>query len=91
MKKVVYVVLVLLVLLGLSMLLQNNKPAETPVAEVAVEAPVAAEADVVVVDVEPTAEAAVAAEPSVEAAEAVEVVEENPEATADEGETVVEE
>ena len=113
MKKVIYVVVVLVILLVLSMLLKGNeatkKEVEAPVVEpVAVEAaPVVENAgdDVVVVDVEPTAEAPAAETPAAEApvveAPAVEapateevtveeVVKENPETTADEGETVVE-
>ena len=100
MKKIVYVIVVLLILLGLSKLLQSNNHAQVAVDEpvvavetVAVEpettqekvvatdvnnAPVV-EDEVVVVDEEPGSEAVT-----------VEVVEENPEVTADEGETVVE-
>ena len=108
MKKVGYVVVVLVILLVLSMLLKSN---EAPTNEVAVEVkePAAVEAVVdqaaapvvegevaavevapleegaVVVDAEPVADATAEAPAVVE-----EVVEENPETTADEGETVVE-
>lgn len=102
MKKVIYIVVVLAILLVLSMLLKDNFVSTNETSTVA-EAPVAVEETVaevaplaegaVVVDVEPTAEAAAetTAEPTAEAAVvAEEVVEENPSATADEGETVVE-
>lgn len=90
MKKVIYIVVVLIILAGLAFLFKNNKP-ETSVAETVVveetvvgvdeAGDVIVEDDVVVVDAEPTEDAA----------DAQEVVEENPEATADEDETVVEE
>ena len=94
MKKVIYVVAVLVVLLVLSMLLKGNESTTNevvvaPEAEVTVEETVAEVAplaeDAVVVDAEPAAEVAAEVPAVVE-----EVVEENPSATADEGETVVE-
>lgn len=93
MKKIVYIVLVLAVLVGLAYVLKATSTTtaqdETVVVEqeVANEATdaqeaVAGEAEVVVVDEEPASE-------EVEAV-AEEVVEENPEVTADESETIEE-
>ena len=72
-----------------------NMSVETAVENAAVPtevAPVVENAgdDVVVVDVEPTAEAPATETPAVEEVVVEEVIEENPETTADEGETVVE-
>ena len=97
MKKVIYVVVVLVILLVLSMLLKGNETTSnetTAPAEVTVEATVPAEVapaeeGTIVVDVEPASKTTA---PAVETEETVaeDVVEENPTATADEGETVVE-
>jgi len=88
MKKVIYVVIVLAVLLALAYVLRGNQASEPVAVE---EEVVAVESDgneeaVVVVDTEPVAEEAEAASETDET-----VVEENPEQTADEGETIVEE
>lgn len=81
MKKLVYIIVVLVVLLGLATLLKDNQP-ETAVVEetvaVATDDGTVAEGEVVVVDQEP-------------AGEVVDVVEENPEDTSGEDETIVEE
>ena len=86
MKKFILIVVVLLVLLGLSVLLKGNQPT-APVAEEAVVDTMVDvnDNDIIVVDTEPVVED-VAPEGDV-----VDVVEDNPEATADEGETFVEE
>lgn len=91
MKKFMYIVLLLVVLLGIAYVLKNqqaNNAGEVAVDEevVAEEAPAVAEDAVVVVDKEPAGEEVV----SEGEAEAEDVVEENPEETAGEGETVVE-
>ena len=94
MKKLVYVILVLAVLLGIAYLLKGQKATVESVEEtVAVEetaavdaAEGAAEEAIVVVDEEPVAEENTAEENTVVDEN---VVEENPEATADDGETVV--
>lgn len=98
MKKIIYVVVVLAILLLLSLLLKGNQTTSNVEAEVV--APVAEvaplEEGAVVVDAEPTTETAETVVDVEPAAETVvedvveEVVEENPSATADEGETVVE-
>ena len=87
MKKFVFIVLVLAILAGVAYLLKNQPATSTEENEVVAE-------DVVVVDQEPAAGEAVVVvdeEPATEEeVVAEEVVEENPEETADEGETVVE-
>lgn len=85
MKKVIYIVIVLVILLGLSALLRNNQP-EPAVVEETIAVVETAEPDVAVVD-----EAEVVVVDEEPAGEAVDVVEENPEQTADEDETVIEE
>lgn len=91
MKKFMYIVLLLVVLLGIAYVLKNqqaNNVGEVAVEEevFAEEAPAVAEDTVVVVDEEPSGEEVV----SEGEVEAEDVVEENPEETAGEGETVVE-
>ena len=86
MKKFLYIVLLLAVLVAIAYVLKNNQTPATapePVAEEVVATVNDAEDMVVVVDEEPAGdetEAEVVAE---------DVVEENPEETADEGETIV--
>lgn len=93
MKKIVYIILVLAILVGLAYLLKTTVKAPAQDEAVVVEQEVSAdvadaqevvagEAEVVVVDEEPASEEAEAV--------AEDVVEENPEATADEGETIEE-
>ena len=96
MKKIIYAIVVLLVLLGLAALFKGYEPAANSNEEVvADDNAVATEEEVVVVDEEPVAEVAVVEETvsdSEDINEVVEtVVEENPEQTAGEGETIVEE
>ena len=93
MKKFIYILLLLAVLLGLSYMMKKNETVvataseETEVvADVNAPAEVVAGEEVVVVSQEPVAEEVAE---DVEA-EAVEVVEENPELTADQDETVIE-
>lgn len=94
MKKIVYVLIVLAILLGLAYLLKTTQKAAPQSGDVVVEdvietqetadgqEVITEEAEVVVVDEEPAAE-----ENEVVAEE---VIEENPEVTAEEGETVEE-
>ena len=93
MKKFVYVLLVLAILLGVAYLLKGNQAAVVAPENEAVE-------EVVAVDVEPTSDGVVSEEAVVVVDEepaasegnetvAEDVVEENPEETSDEGETVV--
>lgn len=93
MKKFLYVILVLVVLLGLAYVLkgqkssvENTQEAVAVEEEATVDNGAVVEEEVVVVDEEPVAEENATVE-----TEAVDenVVEENPEDTADEGETVV--
>lgn len=93
MKKFIYILLLLAVLLGLSYMMKKNEAVvataseETEVvADVNAPAEVVAEEEVVVVSQEPVAEEVAEAVET----EAVEVVEENPELTADQDETVIE-
>ena len=97
MKKIVYILVVLLILAGLAFFLKGNQtvtaPAETTVTEEVV-ASENAPAEAAVVAETPAAEevAPVAVEPAAEVieAEVVEVVEENPAETSGEGESIVE-
>ena len=96
MKKIIYAIVVLLVLLGLAALFKGYEPVANSNEEVvADDNAVATEEEVVVVDEEPVAEVAVVEEGVSDSEginEVVEtVVEENPEQTAGEGETIVEE
>lgn len=93
MKKFIYIVLLLAVLLGVAYVLKNQQPATSKVEEAVVvneepasEGDALANEEVVVVDEEPASGEAIATEEVVDE----NIVEENPEETADEGETVVE-
>lgn len=82
MKKFLYVILLLAVLIAVAYALKNNQTPKT-VSEEVIAMPNEAEETIVVVDEEPTAD-----ETDGEIV-AEDVVEENPEDTADEGETIV--
>lgn len=94
MKKFLYIVLLLAVLIAIAYVLKNNQTTATApetvaeevtkdVSEEVVATANEAEENVVVVDEEPTSDG------TADEVVAEDVVEENPEATADEGETVI--
>ena len=100
MKKVIYVIVVLLILLALAFVFRSNQPAPVATEEAVAVEENGAEDTVIVVDEEPASvvEAVVenandtTEDVTEEVGEVVEtVVEENPEATSGEGETIVEE
>lgn len=87
MKKFLYIVALLLVLLAIAYVLQSNRNANTT------SEPAVAQEEVVAVDVEPEGNTVVVVdeEPAAEEEEiaAEDVVEDNPDATSEEGETII--